>query len=116
MLYGQYFVPPGAPTDWSRGILIAPRFGLGQDDACCDPPVFSAPGGQMSSLQAASALFIFGTSHVVQKKTATRKTPVANVFVQKEVCVQRCQLVSRFEVPRMYLTSQKIYSNGNSRF
>jgi len=77
-----------------------PEVKFGQDGARCDPPAFAAPGGKMSSLQVANAIFLFCTSHIVQKKKATRKTLVAKGVVQKEVCVQRYQHVSRFEVTR----------------
>jgi hypothetical protein len=65
-----------------------------------DPPLFTASGGKMSYLQVASAAFIF-VHRIVQKKKAMRKTLVANGVVQKEVCVQWYQFVSRFEVPRI---------------
>ena len=85
----------------SHGILLAPRFRFGQDGALCDPPALAVPGVKMSSLQVASAVFIYCTSHVVQKKKAKRKTLVANGVVQQEVCVRWYQFVSRFEVPRI---------------
>ena len=45
-----------------------------------------------------------------------RKMLVANGVVQKEVCEQWYQFVSRFAVPRIKWTVQKIYLNGTSRF
>jgi hypothetical protein len=64
----------------------------------CDPPVFASLGGKMSSLEVASAVFIFCTSYVLQKKKWTRKKLVANSVVQNEVCVQWYQVVSRVDI------------------
>jgi hypothetical protein len=72
-----------------------PRFRFRQDSthsgekaACCDPPVFAAPGGKMLSLQVASVDFIFCSSHIAQKKKASRNTLVANGFVQCGLCIE----------------------------
>ena len=65
----------------------------GKQAACCDPPVFAAPGGKMS----------VQVHHIVQKKKAMRKMLVANGVVKKEVCGQWYQFVCRcrFAVPRI---------------
>jgi hypothetical protein len=63
----------------SHGDLLAPRFRLRQDGehtgeraARCDPPVFAAPGGKMSSLQVASAAFIF-VHHMLSSRRKRRE-------------------------------------------
>ena len=62
-----------------RAVLLSPKFSFGQDGAhsgeraaCCDPPVFAAPCGKISSLQVASAASIF-VYHILSRRRKRRE-------------------------------------------
>jgi hypothetical protein len=84
-------LPQRNSVTWSRGVLLAPRFGFGRDGAHsgeraarCDPPVFAAPAGKMSSLKVASAVFIF-----VHNMSSRRRKRRERRWWQKELYRKR---------------------------
>jgi len=72
-------VPQSTSVRFSRGVLLAPRLRFAQNGvhsgeraARYDPPVFAAPGGKMSSLQVASAAFMF-VNNILSRRRKRRE-------------------------------------------